>query len=235
MGLLNYEQTNGAFPPGGLAAPNGVSYGASWMLRIFPYLELNNIYNQLDLMGTKGVGGSVGWTRASDGNGYNGTLLKNMVFNVLKCPSTPLPDTGTGHLAEYDATVDQEPIMNPCYTGISGGGLPADYPTTRVKGGSTASGYICSGGVLIRYLAIPAAQIYDGLSNTMVVGEQSGWCFDTDGSLKNCRSDCGHGFCMGPSPSDSWDRDFNMTCVISNVGETSFNATGVRGNHLLVV
>lgn len=74
--------------------------------------------------------------------------------------------------------------------------------------------------------------IHDGLSNTLIAAEQSDWCIAVDGSLRDCRSDCGHGFQMGDAPltSDANDRDFNVTCVINRLGEKSFAATGVASN-----
>jgi prepilin-type processing-associated H-X9-DG protein len=157
---------------------------------------------------------------------YNGQLLKNLQFGFLRCPSSPLPFTSAEATAEADEGA-QVPMPSSCYAGISGGGIPnspnaGDYPDTTL----ISTGYVGSGGVLIRNKGVSAAQIKDGLSNTLIVGEQSNWCIDTDGSSRDCRSDGGHGFCMGMYNGDK--RDFNLTCVIHPVGEQSYNAVGVN-------
>ena len=222
LGLLNYENTIGVFPPGGMAAPDGSwGNGLSWTIKILPYLEQQNAYSQIPITGSTGA-------------------IDNIVFPFLKCPSTPLPDKPSDGPADaYKEDGNQYARPSSCYVGISGGGLPADYSTTRVKQDSSnanpAAGYIGQGGVLIRYKPIRIADIIDGTSNTMAVGEQSDWCIKTpDGTMKDCRSDCGHGFAMGPTAPESspeiWDRDFNLTCVINGIGEQSYNAIGVTGN-----
>lgn len=59
LGLMNYEQANKAFPPGSImngAASSGAydvwgeaagagGHGTGWMLRILPYIEMNNVSN----------------------------------------------------------------------------------------------------------------------------------------------------------------------------------------------
>jgi prepilin-type processing-associated H-X9-DG protein len=79
-------------------------------------------------------------------------------------------------------------------------------------------------------VAISTAMIRDGTSHTMMVGEQSGWCTDDKGGQVDCRSDCGYGFPMGVSRKDTWERQFNLTCVIHPVGEFSYLAYGVAGD-----
>ena len=66
----------------------------------------------------------------------------------------------------------------------------------------------------------------------MMVAEQSGWCQDEVGSRIDCRSDCGYGFQMGTARDIKigWERQFNMSCVIHPIGETSYLAYGVAGD-----
>ena len=233
LALLNYENAAGCFPPGGTVGRNG-AYGSSWMVRILAYTEQKNIYDQFDFSGMPPNAGygSIGWV---NDNTYNYNLLRNVVFPFLKCPSSPLPDISYG----YDATayengnLPQVQVQSSCYTGISGGtDSVCKSPNCRSKdsGGSSATGSICSGGALIRFTPIRMAEITDGSSNTLIVGEQSDWCIKTpDGTMMDCRSDCAHGFCMGPG-NETYDRDFNITCVASAIGTRSYKATGVEGN-----
>jgi hypothetical protein len=140
------------------------------------------------------------------------------------CPSSSLPP-----LVLTSTAQDLANIQSSTYVGISGA---LDHATTRNMasgGGGGASGKVSFGGALIRNRGVAFAEISDGASNTMLVAEQSGWCAATDGSECDCRSDCGHGFPMGFG-TDGWDRDFNLTCVVHPIGETSYNALGVEGN-----
>jgi prepilin-type N-terminal cleavage/methylation domain-containing protein/prepilin-type processing-associated H-X9-DG protein len=237
LAVLNYESLNGAFPPGGIeASKTGSKYGIAWLVRILPFCEQDNIYNQLDVVGLGTYGCYAGATGSA--NAANKNLL-NKEFSHMKCPSSPLPVNGASFAAEYGGTGNEhQPYQGSNYTGISGGGLPPgsgqsspnqEYPKTRDKAPIAAEGWIGEGGVLIRNVAITAGQIHDGLSNTMIVGEQSDWCLASDGSFRDCRSDCGHGFYMGPG-GDTCDRDFNLTCVIYGIGEQSYSSKGITGN-----
>ncbi len=237
LGVLNYESTNKIFPPGGSYGITGPTpYGASWIVHIFPFCEQNSVYESMDVIGEGSYGCYAG------GSAKNRAALENREFDFLRCPSSPLPVNGAGHPTEYQVGDpsgygNNQPYQGSNYAGISGGGLPASaggtYSQTRSKGSSgVASGYIGEGGVLIRLTPLKVASISDGLSNTMVIGEQSDWCIAVSGGKRDCRSDCGHGFYMGPAPiaTDGNDRDFNLTCVINRLNEKSFAATGVASN-----
>jgi hypothetical protein len=218
------------------------NYGFSWIGRILPFCEQDNIYSQLDLTGTKpGANNQVGWM-GGGGNQWNANVLNNKTFAFLKCPSSPLPVNGVGRDVEYDKanTNNNLPVQDPNYTGISGGGFPSPrgvpphaYPLTHVKGSppdtTYAPGWASNGGILLQDIVVTTGEIPDGLSNTMVVGEQSDWCVDSSGQIKDCRSDCGHGFFMGGAP-EELERHFNTTCVINRLGDKSFGSEGVRGN-----
>jgi len=84
------------------------------------------------------------------------------------------------------------------------------------------------GGVLIMYRTSKARDIRDGLSNTMIVGEQSDWCIDASGRRLDCRSQEGHGFTMGPSPPRPHDhRFFNGTSVRYPINSRAWEQRGV--------
>ena len=226
LAIHNYENANGMFPPGGLSSKAG-GYGFSWLVRILPYIEQRNVYDQLDFNG-EGSWCIIGWVGPDSygGNVHNRNALRNIQFSFLNCPSSPLPTM------VQDGDSDGTPeIQGTDYTGISGAPVdPANPSITRDKGDSgNAAGMISLGGVFIRQRGITVADVHDGTSNTMMVAEQSGWGITSDGQQVDIRSDCGHGFCMGYG-ADSMDRDFNITCVIHPVGEMSYGATGVAGN-----
>ncbi|MBN2291066.1 MAG: DUF1559 domain-containing protein, partial [Pirellulales bacterium] len=185
LAVLNYESTNNVFPPGGSYGISGPTpYGASWLVHILPFCEQNGLYERMDPVGEGGYG------CYAPANAKNKAALENVEFNFMRCPSSPLPVNGAGHPTEYqvgDPTGygNNQPYQGSNYTGISGGGLPTsaggNSTQTRAKGSSNvASGYICDGGVLTRAVTLKVGSITDGLSNTMVIGEQSDWCIATD-------------------------------------------------------
>ena len=224
MGLAfhNYENSNAMLPPGGLTQTSG-GYGFSWLVRILPYIEQQNIYNQLDFNGAS-TGGSIGWLAGGSwgGNAQNREVLKNMKFPFMFCPSSNLDQ-----LVITGADYESPNVQSATYAGVSGA---YDHPTTRDKASAdSATGKISFGGTVIVNRGVRISDIHDGTTNTMMVVEQSGWCIDADGAQVDCRSDCGHGFCMGYG-NDGWERHFNLTCVIHPIGETSFSALGVGGN-----
>src|SRR5690606_9453017 len=76
LGLHNHLEAKGAFPMG---AGHG---GASWPIHILPYIDQEGVYNQLNL--------SASFT--TNGATVNSAVLNNFIFDVYKCPSSPLPD-----------------------------------------------------------------------------------------------------------------------------------------------
>ncbi len=216
LALLNYESARKAFPPGGLLGGNG-SYGFSWIVRILPYLEESAIYQKLDWSGAN-YGGALGWLGE---NSANAQLLGYVQFPVLYCPSSPLPvlvlNTGGW-------TVNDSGTM---YVGNSAHTNDVSARDKAVSGG--APGRLSFGGVLISLASVRVVDIQDGTTNTIMVGEQSDFCSDATGAQSDCRSDCTHGFCMGPGD-DGWDRIFNITTVVNGINEKSANAFGVPGN-----
>jgi prepilin-type N-terminal cleavage/methylation domain-containing protein/prepilin-type processing-associated H-X9-DG protein len=216
LALLTYEALNRTLPPGGLYGPGG-GYGFSWLVRIMPQLEQMTYYQQLDWKGTN-FGGSLGWLGE---NTTNAALLGNVEFPVFICPSSPLPHQvlNTGGW-----TVNDPSTM---YTGNSG--ATNDISARDKLDSGAAPGRLSFGGVLISLDMVRISDIRDGTSNTLMVVEQSDWCTDALGNKSDCRSDCTHGFCMGPG-NDGWDRTFNITTVYNAINEKSANAFGVPGN-----
>jgi prepilin-type N-terminal cleavage/methylation domain-containing protein len=226
LALLNYESANNTFPIGCEYGQNGGgSLGTSWMVRMMPYCELDNIYSQMDLKGlaVNSSSRSIGYD-----NAFNVNLLRGTVLNVLRCPTSPLPITSkAGDKSAYVGMAEQTDWQEADYAGISGGGYPPPegaYATSNKL--SWGGGYTSIGGALIKGEPVFLSSIGDGLSNTMIVAEQSDWCIDGTGAPKYCGSDGGMGFTMGTFKSDTWKREFNIVCVINGVGENSSDAVG---------
>jgi prepilin-type N-terminal cleavage/methylation domain-containing protein/prepilin-type processing-associated H-X9-DG protein len=215
LALVNHESATGAFPAGGTATPAGGS-GFSWWVRILPYLEDENVYDRLD---TKSSNiGFVGY----EGNLHNREVLQDYEFPYMFCPSSPLPRFVLRGKVNENAR-----IVSPTYAGLSGA---TNHPSARDKqsGPRGIPGRISAGGVLIRHHGVKILQIKDGTSKTAMVGEQSDGCRTALNNRVDCRSDCSHGFCMGPAR-DEWDRDYNITTIIHGVNDKRWTNFGVAG------
>jgi prepilin-type N-terminal cleavage/methylation domain-containing protein/prepilin-type processing-associated H-X9-DG protein len=224
VAFQNYTSTYKILPPS--VATNdkkGVNYGISWWGRILPKLEDDVVYSQLDIKGIT-AGGNAGWVGADSmsGNKQNRDLLRDKYFPYMRCPSTNLPTFGLMYVEHQNANV-----MQSTYVGIAGAN---DHPTSRDKrGNGSANGRICFGGPIAPTKEIGPERVTDGLSHTMVVGEQSNWCLGAGGEEIDCRSDCEHGFIMGWG-NDGLERIFNLTTVLHRINERSWLALGVAGN-----
>ena len=218
LALLNYESTHKTLPPGGLSTAAGW-YGHSWWVRMLPYIEEQEIYDDFDQRGD-----NTGWL-GNGGNVYNRDLLRKQHFPFMICPSSPSLDRWALTTAE-DGYAS---IESPTYTGISGA---FGHPTTRDQKnpGGTSNGLISFGGVLIVGRSVSISDIRDGTSKTMMVSEQSDWCIDVNGAKQDCRSDCASGFPMGPATKDPYERHYNLTAVLHPIGTKSYEAVGVAGN-----
>jgi prepilin-type N-terminal cleavage/methylation domain-containing protein len=179
---------------GGGGGMTGGNLGPSWYVSTAPFMEQRNIYDKI--MSTQRPGAGVGANEFRYGAMPNDIKadLRRLVPDYMRCPSSPLPDfnTQTGNCAM--AT----------YTGITGGTdiNPADttlYPNVQWGRPSSNQVYLndvpgreqmaectndngvwtCSG-MLTPVSQKNYADCSDGLSNTMIVGEQSDYLQDVD-------------------------------------------------------
>jgi prepilin-type N-terminal cleavage/methylation domain-containing protein len=225
LAICTYENANGLLPPGGLPAPAG-GYGHSWMAAILPYLEQNAIFDPFDFVGTKdSIHHSTGVVYAS-WNEYNGNLIKGIHIGTFVCPSSPLP------LRALEGALAGTPlgVQAPNYAAIAGA---IDHSSRVNQDGNgniyESTGILSYGGILVNRRYILIGQVTDGLSNTMMVGEQSDWCFDSSGGTHDCRSQFQHGFTIGPAPADSNNRFFNGTTIRYAINSNTWEQVGVEG------
>jgi prepilin-type N-terminal cleavage/methylation domain-containing protein/prepilin-type processing-associated H-X9-DG protein len=161
LGLHNHESQHGAFPVGidiygsshPCSVPTGISgdkHGFSWSAFILPYIEQQGIGDQVDF--TKYY--YDGFSAPTLTNNF--TLSKNFI-SACVCPSDP---KGRELVAVITAGAD-------------------DMAKTNILGVADSEDYTCDGsypkwnadGVLCHHFPVRIADIADGTSNTLLLGE----------------------------------------------------------------
>lgn len=146
LALHNYESVNQKIPPSMCFDP--VNRGSSWSIhgRLMPYMEQNNLYDQIDL--------SVGWS--------NYPILSGFRVPIYVCPSDPkgleLRDTGaTGSTSGIQ--------LNPTTYGFNFGTWFIYDPRTN-QGGD---------GITFPNCRLGFQAVTDGTSNTLFAAEVHAW------------------------------------------------------------
>ncbi len=223
IGLHNYQSAHGAFPAGAESyiTKRDWVWGTSWAVAIMPYTEQNSLYDQLDLVGEHSPQTGLIYTGF---NTYNGQKVDGVLISYLLCPSSPLEPLGL-----QGQSIPASGACSPMYTAITGA---IDHTSAVDKDNQRdphrTRGIQSRGGVLLANENVTFGRITDGSSNTIVLGEQSDFCFSAHGDPINCRSDFFHSFMMGATPeAHRDDRWFNTTTVRYPINHKAWNSPGV--------
>jgi len=226
LALLTYETTHKTLPIGSLWARGPTinpGWGMSWWFRIMPYLELNSLGNQLSDIGDH-PGTLANTTPTWTGTAINGPLVNNLKIQAMICPSSSLMAVrNTGYA--YTITCPQ-------YVGISGAASDANFQNASGREVTHNQGSIyAAGGGLVAWDAVRLAEITDGTSNTMIVGEQSNFAKSATGTPVTINNH--HGFMCGTtntSLNSFAERVFNVTTIRYALNTANTALTGVRNN-----
>ena len=192
-------------------------WGPSWWLGALPYLEERAIPERWD------YGPNSGWMGSANHN--NLPLVNGFAPEYMTCPSSPLPkfksDTAKGFTGQ---------TIKPTYAGISGAtgmqratGVAGIWDETRLSADHATYGSHAIGGVLFQTALVKMSDVLDGLSKTIVVGEQSAFGFNpANGNAQYEIRSCGaHQGFMGA--------EANQTTInSSSPGWRCFNCTTIR-------
>jgi prepilin-type N-terminal cleavage/methylation domain-containing protein/prepilin-type processing-associated H-X9-DG protein len=171
LALHNYHEAYNSFPIGARNAGSaGGEAGPSFWLGMMPYLDQAPLYNGYD---------------PNVGLNTSATYFNGKFVSLLNCPSSSVPKKGVSQDRPGSPTVTYAH-----YIGISGAvSDPANgFTETRVKTGTCCEGsnnIIAGGGMLVPAVVINIAMVTDGLTNCMMIGEQSQFLFQTDGTKVN--------------------------------------------------
>ncbi len=230
LALHNYESANTRFPAGQEAAVNI----GNWRVESFPYMELGALYDQLPAVSVTVNGKAV-----QRKNVYVTTPLQNLVLPVWKCPSSSLNETQpTGWVTWWTNYNHQVPG----YIGVMGA-YPDPAGSTAPIYASNYGGWWSNNGMLVPNAHTRMGDATDGLSNTIVVAEQSGRvknCSYADGDARNgYYSPWGGVTFANPigtqaAGADSWG--LGLTCVAYQINSQTCGAganTSYVGNTIL--
>jgi type II secretory pathway pseudopilin PulG len=154
IGLTWYTTYRRQMPPGGLTP--GSSYPAegpfwSWTMRIAPYIEFENLKSVANMSGTP-----AGWPWWQKIPGTN----KDVVGET--CPTFACPSAPRGRDVWTDGVNTAALTM---YLGVSGWSQFAEAPPGWTLGGQNGILYVNSG--------VTFADVVDGTSNTLIIGERT--------------------------------------------------------------
>jgi prepilin-type processing-associated H-X9-DG protein len=226
VALLNYESVHKHFPKGAegrfdrqLSPVN--MFGVSWWADTLSYLEEGKIADRLDRKGA-----NTGWAKL---NTHNGKLADGFGPAVFFCPSSSVQQfVESGNYR----------IASPSYTGISGATDHDGFRETRVSRCCRSEGQISAGGILIPNATIGLRHITDGLSNTLLVGEQSDFAYTNTGEPMTVGPAfylgwLGGTYAVGVPPNyGSWlVPSYNLATVRYRLNEHRYDLPGVYLDH----
>ena len=248
LAVLAFEQSQGMFPLGNALSPRwrdtSGSVGASWLLSILPHIEQAAVFARLDMAGTSSV--HIGFMNAPSGNTVNGRIIQGLVIPMYLCPSSTLWQMSTSATEDPPGMAG---FLRPSYTGISGG-IDTAFMAARPElfynndtfetnpdmgyGREAASGMLIPEVLRNQNIRrrVTAGSVTDGLSSTLLIGEQSDWL--RSGSTRYSRmSHHGSGFTYGgewlgsPSGNNQTSRCHNISAIRWAINSRDVEQVGV--------
>ena len=216
LGLQTHLDARKSFPAGASGLPTVGQWGASWFLRLLPFVEQSAKFDELD------------FGRQFYGDSVNNAALNNWTFDALHCPSSSMLRAGAG------MGVGAGSYAN--YVAVAGA---SNEPTAQTWAAGNF-GIVGSGGILFPNAKVTAADIPDGTSKTLAVGEHGTFQTDANNTAVHIRGSVPHAFSMGfnrlTTPSGGGDpgdlRAFNTTTVRYPINARQMSAqAGVVGGY----
>jgi len=156
LALHNYHDVYNKLPIGSRGQREwGVWDWSNWRLSILPYMDQSVLFNRINPNGA--LSGNDKYASGSIDNSF----LMGLLVSVYRCPSSALPSFKDGGVPLHD------------YIGISGA-APLEAPLNVGYYGCSYGGYMSDKGMLVVNRSVGLRDCTDGLSNTLVVSEQSG-------------------------------------------------------------
>lgn len=180
LAIHNYHETYGVFPPASNNTNQWNNYAVGWQVRILPFTDQAPLYNEMDFA-AGGVVGAAGVDKLL----ANGKYLRQMETPYSKCPSdsSSSPD-GNWAQASYGGSLGSQRTdsANGACNLFFTPNVHYEDPAGNAGHGNTGSKLNISG-IFGRVLAdkVSFADITDGTTNTIIVGEILPACNDHGG------------------------------------------------------
>jgi prepilin-type N-terminal cleavage/methylation domain-containing protein/prepilin-type processing-associated H-X9-DG protein len=212
MGLAihNFHDTFGLLPSAGCADGKPFSAGpwpiggegTNWSIYILPFIEQENAFKMLTFYGDSGWTNDQTATATIGGKVYTSSALNNVTLinsanlKLYRCPSDPKPPLIRNDCNVRDSSGNEAIMVNRnSYVAIAGAvnkldpaGLFLETRNTDSTSWTIGWGITAWGGMICPdYQHINFASVKDGLSNTIMISEQSDQlkALDWNGNLVN--------------------------------------------------
>ena len=209
LALHNYQEAVGVFPPGEISRG---CHGPNAWTQILPYMDQQGFYNQIDFSNTCSF-----WFGTS-GGGPNAATFHNKGVPLMTCPSSALP--------RFVGETNGPPTPNPL--NIFQGTYVLINGATGYNEVFNTAGIRAQSGSFLLNRSLNFRDFTDGVSNVIMIGEQSNWGRDAAGNNVDIRSDHDDGSWMG-QPGDG--RCFNTATIRYPIGERNATLAGVDGQN----
>ena len=170
LGLHQYENTHGLFPPGSISFPipsiDCTQRGFSLFAQILGTIEQANIFNAINFELTSG-----GMFNQVNAGASNRTALATRI-NTFVCPSDSIQ-------TPYPISMSDNGYSQCSYSGVSGT-LDVWRWWYGCWVGRTTNPSIQANGAFGADIGMPVTKVTDGLSNTIFLGETSRFINDPD-------------------------------------------------------
>lgn len=190
LALHNYHDVYDRFPIGAQGP-----WFSCFYVSLLPYLDQANVYNKISF--------SANLALLFDSSSLTGIRLSN--YNAARgfapavywCPSSSLPRLS--HQANNGTPTAPTDLGTSTYIGIAGATTDAvtySDSTGQNRCDNANQGWLCSNGAFVPNVAVRIAEISDGLSQTIMIGEHSDWT--VNGTAKvDARTSSVRGFWVG--------------------------------------
>ena len=194
LACMNYESTFGQLPPAGIREvfnESGWSRQASWFVRILPYIDQAGAYEAAPFENSNFDNNSAGWA----GQNRAWRAMDGTRIEALNCPSSPLPSShqyATNSKTQALDAPETITVQISDYAANSGGRFTGGTTTQDANvfwdwGGPHADNGMLpmllrpdwiSGAATFTGTPVEIAKVTDGMSNTIMIGEQSDFAFN---------------------------------------------------------
>ena len=212
LAMHNYMDTFNVLPPGGVSTNE-----TGWMVFILPFIEQKNLYDQFNF--------NAGAYTSGTGQVGRNALALNKIDGYL-CSSCPINKMmiAAPHVVETPEIINGVVPFTSHYYGIMGPtGTSSTTGTYTVNTAGSHGGYAQSGLFPFCNVSVRGAEITDGMSNTLMVGEIS-WVNQQTGTrfrswMRGCRT-------------NDWNNGArNVATSINTPGVSTFNSISFGSQH----